>query len=441
MEAADVKLMLDTVWVLIAAFLVFFMNAGFGCVESGLARSKNTVNILAKNFIVFGFAVVGYWTLGYGLMFGEGSSLIGQEGWLLSGLSTGEGEVPLYAIFFFQLCFAVTAATIVSGAVAERIKLKAFMIFAVVLTAVVYPVVGHWIWSGDGWLAQKGFTDFAGSTVVHSVGGWAALTGAFLLGPRLGKYSKDGKVQPIPGHNMPLVFLGGMILWLGWFGFNAGSQLAADAEAIAHIVTTTGLAAAFGTVGATLWSYIRVGKPDLTLIVNGMLGGLVGVTAGCSVVELYGAAAIGALAGVLVIEAVMLFDKIKIDDPVGATSVHLACGIFGTLMVGVFGHQGVGGFEGQGLIYGGGLSQLGTQALGVVAVGAFVLPASAIVWYVMKKTIGIRVTEEEEMIGLDLSEHGMEAYPSPSERDTVLAAAEVHARVTAGAMSAAKTVL
>jgi Amt family ammonium transporter len=315
------------------------------------------------------------------------------------------------------------------------------MIFSVVLTAVVYPIVGHWIWSGDGWLASRGFTDFAGSTVVHSVGGWAALAGAFFLGPRIGKYSKDGKVQPIPGHSMPLVFLGGMILWLGWFGFNAGSQLAADGPAIAHIATTTALAAAFGTVGATLWSYLRVGKPDFTLIVNGMLGGLVGVTAGCSVVELSGAAAIGVMSGILVIEAVMFFDKIKIDDPVGATSVHLGCGIFGTLMVGVFAHNGTGGFEGQGLIYGGGLSQLGTQALGIAAVGAFVLPASALVWFAMKKTIGIRVTEEEEMLGLDLSEHGMEAYPSPSDRDTKLAEAEAAARVSAGAPLAAKTML
>ncbi|RMH37857.1 MAG: ammonium transporter [Deltaproteobacteria bacterium] len=423
MEAADVKLMLDTVWVLLCAALVFFMNAGFGCVESGLARSKNTVNILAKNFIVFGFGVIGYWAVGYGLMFGGGSGFAGTEGWLLSGLDAEPGSLPLAAVFFFQLCFAVTAATIVSGAVAERIHIKAFLVFSVVLTTAIYPIVGHWVWGADGWLAARGFTDFAGSTVVHSVGGWAALAGAMLLGPRLGKYSATGAVQPIPGHSMPLVFLGGMILWLGWFGFNAGSQLAADPEAIAHICATTALAASFGTVSATLWSYVRAGKPDLTLIVNGMLGGLVGVTAGCSVVELEGAAAIGAIAGVLVIEAVMWFDRVRIDDPVGATSVHLVCGVFGTLMVGVFGHRGVGGFEGQGLVYGGGLAQLGTQALGAVAVGAFVFPIAVAVWFALKRTIGIRVSEEDELAGLDLAEHGMEAYPEAPERDSRLAAA------------------
>jgi ammonium transporter, Amt family len=421
METAEIKQMLDTAWVLIAGFLVFFMNAGFGLVESGLCRSKNTVNIWAKNFIVFGLAVIGYWTLGYGLMFGPGNSVVGQQGWFLSGLSSEEGQVPLYALFFFQLCFAVTAATIVSGAVAERVKIESFMIFSVVLTSCIYPVIGHWIWSG-GWLAERGFSDFAGSTVVHSVGGWAALTGAWLLGPRIGKFGKDGRVTPIPGHSMALVTLGGLVLWLGWFGFNAGSQLAADAAAIAHISATTALAAAFGTVAATLWSYVRSGKPDLTLIVNGMLGGLVGVTAGCASVELYGAAAIGAMSGVLVIEAVMFFDRLKIDDPVGATSVHLVCGIFGTLMVGVFGHQGLGGFSGQGLIYGGGLAQLGTQLLGVVAVGAFVVPTTLVVWFVLRATLGIRVSEEDEISGLDLSEHGMEAYPAAPERDAHLAA-------------------
>lgn len=424
---AEVKLMLDTVWVLLAAFLVFFMNAGFALVESGLCRAKNTVNILAKNFIVFGLAVMGYWAIGYGLMFGGDGALMGSEGWFLAGLTTDEGAIPLYAIFLFQLCFAVTAATIVSGAVAERIKIQSFMVFAVLLTAVVYPIVGHWVWGG-GWLSEKGFADFAGSTVVHSVGGWAALVGAAMLGPRIGKYKKDGSVQPIPGHNMSMVTLGGLVLWLGWFGFNAGSQLAADGPAIAHISTTTALAAAFGTVAATIWAWIRVGKPDLSLIVNGMLGGLVGVTAGCAFVELYGAAIIGMICGVVVIEAVMMFDKVKVDDPVGATSVHLVCGALGTLMVGVFGHQGVGGFAGQGLIYGGGFEQLGIQALGVAAVGAFVVPSAAVLWFVISKTLGLRVSEEEEMVGLDLSEMGMEAYPAAVERDVRAAAAHAEAR-------------
>ena len=286
---------LDTMWVIIGGALVFFMNAGFALVESGLCRSKNAVNILTKNLIVFGLAVVGFWSVGYALMFGGRHSFIGSTGFFLTGLDPltgGEGhKVPLNGFFFFQLCFAATAATIVSGAVAERIKIQSFMVFSVVLTAVVYPIIGHWVWGG-GWLAKKGFADFAGSTVVHSVGGWAALVGAAMLGPRIGKYSKDGKVQPIAGHNMSMVTLGGLVLMLGWFGFNAGSTLTADGMAISHIVTTTTLGGAMGMVAAALWAWLRMGKPDLTLIVNGMLAGLVGVTAGCAFIEPYSAAII-----------------------------------------------------------------------------------------------------------------------------------------------------
>lgn len=408
------KLMLDTLWVLVAAFLVFFMNAGFALVESGLCRAKNTVNILAKNFIVFGLAVIGFWSLGYALMFGSGGALVGTSGFFLVGLDAEASGLPLYAFFFFQLCFAVTAATIVSGAVAERIKIQAFICFAVVLTAGIYPLIGHWTWGG-GWLGERGFADFAGSTVVHSVGGWAALIGAAMLGPRLGKYGADGRVKPIPGHNMAMVTLGGLVLWLGWFGFNAGSELAANGPVIAHVATTTAIAAAFGTVAATAWAWWRSGKPDLTLIVNGMLGGLVGVTAGCRFVEPYAAAAIGVLCGVLVIEAVTAFDRARIDDPVGAISVHLVCGVTGTLVTGVFGKQAL-GMARDGLLYGGGFEQLWVQVQGVAATGAFVAPAAAIVWWVIDLTMGMRVSEDEELLGLDLAEMGMEAYPAPAER-------------------------
>jgi Amt family ammonium transporter len=429
--AMEPTVMINTLWVLVAAFLVFFMNAGFAMLESGLCRSKNTVNILAKNFIVFGLSMIAFWSLGYGLMFGEGSSFVGSEGWFLGGLGEMTNGVPTLAFFIFQLTFAVTAATIVSGAVAERIKIHAFMLFALILTAVIYPIIGHWTWGG-GWLGEAGFADFAGSTVVHSVGGWAALVGAFLLGPRLGKYDKDGNPRPIPGHNIAYVTLGGFILWLGWFGFNGGSELAVDG-ALPHIITTTALAAACGGVAATIYAWLRSGKPDLTLIVNGMLAGLVGITAGCNVVPVWGSAIIGGLAGVLVIEAVMFFDRIKIDDPVGATSVHLVCGVFGTLMTGVLGKASL-GMANEGLAFGGGMTQVVIQLKGIAAVGGFVLATSAVVWMVLKATMGIRVTEEEEMTGLDLSEMGMEAYPAPHERD-----AHIHASSPApSAMASAK---
>ncbi len=405
----NTKMIVDTLWVLLASFLVFFMNAGFALVESGLCRAKNTVNILAKNFIVFGLTVIGFWTVGYALMFGEGNRLVGADGFLLVGLADEVVGLPLYAFFFFQLCFAVTAATIVSGAVAERIKLSSFMIFATILTALVYPVIGHWVWGG-GWLSEKGFADFAGSTVVHSVGGWAALVGAYMLGPRLGKYTRSGKVRPIPGHNMSMVTLGGLILWLGWFGFNAGSELSADPQAIARISTATAIAASFGTVAATVWAWFRAGKPDLSLIINGMLGGLVGVTASCRFVELYGAALIGIICGVLVIEAVSFFDRRQIDDPVGATSVHLVCGVTGTLLAGVFGKEEL-GMARDGLLYGGGTQQLWVQLQGVAATAAMVLVSSFLLWKLIAMTIGLRVDEEEELVGLDISEMGMEAYP------------------------------
>lgn len=428
MSPGEIKVALDTVWVLVGGFLVFFMNAGFALVEAGLCRRKNATNILAKNFVVFAIATLVYWAVGFGLMFSDGNSFMGLHGWFLSGAdaspATGDAYhgifgalswtgIPLEAKFFFELVFAGTAATIVSGAVAERVHYKAFIVFAAVLTAVIYPIVGHWIWGG-GFLAKMGMMDFAGSTVVHAVGGSAALAGAMLLGPRLGKYGKDGKVRPIPGHSMALVTLGGLILWLGWFGFNPGSTMAADGKAIAHIALTTNLAAAAGTVVATLYAWMRMGKPDLSLSVNGCLAGLVAITASCAFVSPGAAAIIGAIGGFIVIEAVLAFDRIRIDDPVGATSVHLVCGIFGTLAVGLFGKKEL-GLPHDGLFNGGGVAQLYPQAVGVGCAVAFTFAVSFAAWYVLKKVMGIRVSEDAELLGLDISEMGMEAYPADAE--------------------------
>ncbi len=409
---------LDTVWVLFTAFLVFFMNLGFAMVESGLCRSKNAVNILAKNFIVFALASISYWVIGWGLMFGNGNPFVGLTNLLFANGGVDEGfdaiswtQVPLWAKFLFQLVFAGTAATIVSGAVAERIKFLSFIVFAVVLVGLMYPVSGHWIWGG-GWLQTLGFWDFAGSTVVHSVGGWAALAGVIILGPRLGKYRADGTVNPIMGHNMALVTLGGLVLWFGWFGFNPGSTMGVgDGSAIAHIAVTTNTAAATAIVSATVAAWIMLGKPDLSMIINGALAGLVAITAGCAFVSVPGAAIIGAVAGVLVVLAVPTFDRFKLDDPVGALSVHLVNGIWGTLAVGLFAIDGIAGnATGNGLFAGGGLTLLAHQAVGVVAVGAFTFAIAFAVWSVLKLTVGVRVTREEELGGLDRGEHGAEAY-------------------------------
>jgi Amt family ammonium transporter len=427
-DAANLKIAIDTLWVLVAGILVFFMNTGFGCVESGLCRQKNTVNILAKNFIVFAIASVSFYLIGWGLMFGNGNAFAGLEG--LFGVSgadnspaTGDGYsgaykaiawagVPLWAKFFFQLVFAGTAATIVSGAVAERIKFLSFLIFSFVLVALFYPVTGHWIWGG-GWLAAKGMWDFAGSTVVHSVGGWAALAGVIVLGPRLGKFTKDGKVHPVPGHNMTSVFLGVFILWVGWFGFNPGSTMAVgDGSLVAHVFITTNMAAAMGAIFAMITAWAMLGKPDITMIANGCLAGLVAITAPCAFVSVPASLVIGAIAGVLVVLAVIGFDKAKLDDPVGALSVHLVNGIWGTLALGLFAKDSVQpGTAGNGLFNGGGATLLVNQIIGIVAVGAFTFIASYVLWFVLKKTVGIRVTQEEEIEGLDIGEHGNEAYP------------------------------
>lgn len=417
-SAVDLKVMADTLWVMITAFLVFWMNAGFALVESGFCRKKNTVNILAKNFIVFALSALSYWALGFALMFGDGNALIGLKGFFLTGADNSPAMadayqgvysalnwtgVPLEAKFFFQLVFAGTAATIVSGAVAERIKFQAYILFSVLLVALCYPVAGHWIWGG-GWLSAKGFHDFAGSTQVHSIGGWAALIGILFLGPRVGKYRKDGTTHPIPGHNMTSAALGGLILWLGWFGFNPGSTMAADPTAIAHVAITTAMAAAAGTVISCLYAWIRIGKPDLSMMINGCLAGLVAITAPCDGVSVTGSIVIGLISGVLVVEAVMAFDKLRIDDPVGALSVHLVNGVWGTLSYGLFATDG-------GLLYGGGAGQLITQVIGVVAVAVFTCVLSVILWAGVKATLGMRVSAQEEYEGLDTTEMGMEAYP------------------------------
>ncbi|WP_017652933.1 ammonium transporter [Fortiea contorta] len=429
---ADLKVAIDTLWVAIAAFLVFFMNAGFCMLETGFCRQKNAVNVLAKNLIVFALSTVAFWAIGFGLMFGDGNDFIGLSGFFLpsdNSPATGEAYkgvfsalnwtgVPLAAKFLFQLVFAGTAATIVSGAVAERIKFVDFLIFSLLLVGIAYPITGHWIW-GAGWLADMGFWDFAGSTVVHSVGGWAALMGAAFLGPRIGKY-QDKQIVALPGHNMSIATLGCLILWLGWFGFNPGSVMAADPNAITHIALTTNMGGAVGGITATVVAWFYLGKPDLSMIINGILAGLVGVTASCAYISIGSSIVIGLIAGILVVFSVPFFDKLGIDDPVGATSVHLVCGIWGTLAVGLF-SVGPGGYPWMvdlagkpvgphGLFLGGGFGTLIPQIIGILSVGGITVLLSSIFWLGLKATLGIRVTREEELEGLDIGEHGMEAY-------------------------------
>lgn len=410
---------LDTLWVFLAAILVFFMNLGFAAVEAGFARAKNTVNILSKNFIVFAVSSLGFLLLGWGLMFGGDHLLVGTENlWILGSRdltfydNTLTANVPFWGKFFFQLVFCGTAATIVSGAVAERVKYISFIIFSFVLTLLIYPVVGHWVWGG-GWLAKLGFMDFAGDTVVHSVGGWAALSGALILGPRIGKYDKNGKPRAIPGHNMSLAVIGLFVLWLGWFGFNPGSAMSfQNPSDVMHILMTTNTSAIAAVLTSTIAAWIFIGKPDLGMTINGCLAGLVAITGGCAYISIEISLLIGAIAGVFVVFAVMFFDRAGIDDPVGATSVHLGCGVFGTICVGLFAKEGVTSLSAvNGLCYGGGFQLLGIELLGIISVGAFVFVASSAVWLILKKTIGIRVSEEEEITGLDAGEHGNHAYP------------------------------
>ena len=425
MTPAEMKVAADTAWTLLTGFLVFFMNAGFGLVEAGLCRKKNATMILSKNFVVFAIATLGFYAFGFGLMFSDGGALGTAGGWFLHGADNspavggqyhgifgalGWAGIPLAAKFFFELVFCGTSATIVSGSVNERMKYSSFLVFSAVLTAVIYPIAGHWIWGG-GFLARAGMRDFSGSTVVHSLGGWAALAGVIVLGPRLGRYAPGAKPVPVPGHHMGYVFLGGMILWLGWFGFNPGSTMSVDPEAIARIAVVTTVSSCTSTLVATLYVWYRHGKPDFSMTVNGCLAGLVAITAPCAYVTPEAALAIGAVAAVLVSEAVGMFDRLRIDDPVGATSVHLVNGVFGTICVGLFGVKGYCGLPHDGLFRGGGMAQLLPQLEAVASVGAFSFGASLLVWFAIKKTMGVRVSAEDELVGLDLAEIQMEAYP------------------------------
>lgn len=423
----DAQVVADTLWIIIAAILIFLMGLGFACVESGFTRAKNCVNILSKNIIVIAMAAMAFWFFGFGLMFGDGNPFFGLEGIMCMGgadnsPSTGDSYtgvysalawigIPLEAKFFFHMKFAMVAASIISGAVAERIKYSTFIIFSFLMVAFVYPVVGHWVW-GNGWLVAKGMFDFAGSTVVHSVGGWAALSGVLILGSRFGKYNPDGSITTIPGHNMPLALIGVFALWIGWFGFNIGSAMSANPELISHIAITTNMGACTGILGATIASWILLKKPGLGMTLNGCLGGLVAITASCAVVSVASAVIIGFVAGWLVVLSVMFFDKIRIDDPVGALSVHLVNGIFGTLCVGLFAEgQYLPQSVGDGLFFGGGASLLGAQFTGVWAVALFVFLLSGIFWLALKYTIGMRVDVSTELEGLDIGEHNNVAYP------------------------------
>lgn len=399
---------LDTVWVLIAAFLVFFMQAGFGMLEAGLIRAKNTANILMKNFLDFCMASLGFLLFGYAIMFGAGNSLFGTKGWLLIGAKPSV-DLPLFAFWLFQAVFCGAAATIVAGGMAERMKFPAYLTYSFLISAFIYPLVGHWVWGG-GWLSKLGFLDFAGSTVVHTTGGVAALIGTILLGPRIGKFNKDGSANIIPGHSIPLASLGVLILWFGWFGFNPGSTLnVGNGDLIARIAINTNLAAAIGTLTALFTAWLWFGTPDLTMTMNGALAGLVAITAPCAYVTPTAALIIGAVGGVLVVSGVYLLDKLRIDDPVGAFPVHGLNGIWGTLAIGLFGQKAL-GVTSDGLFISGKFTQLGIQTLGAFSVAIFILVAMAIVFKLIDFVIGLRVSREEELKGLDIGEHGIESY-------------------------------
>jgi len=393
----------NNVWMMLAAGLVFIMHLGFATLESGLTRAKNTTNILFKNTFIVSAGILTYALMGFNLMYPGDFSIGSVFGFAGFGIATGpEGNTIAYADggytywtdFLFQAMFAATAATIVSGAVAERIKLSSFMVFSLAFVGLVYPILGSWKWGG-GWLDQMGFYDFAGSTLVHSVGGWGALVGAMMLGPRLGKYVGD-RMNPIPGSNMPMAAVGVFLLWLGWFGFNGGSVLSADPTLTSFALVTTCLAASAGGVAAMMTSWFQFSKPDLSMALNGILAGLVGITAGADTVSILGSVLIGGIAGVMVVYAVTLFDRIRIDDPVGAVSVHLVCGIWGTLAVGIFSTNPEHSFV--------------TQLIGVVAYGVAAAGSAVAIFAIVRATMGLRVSEAEELEGLDLAEHGSHAY-------------------------------
>ncbi len=428
---------LDALWTVLAAVLVFFMQAGFAMVEAGFTRAKNACNIVMKNLMDFCIGSLVFWMVGFGLMFGATStSFFGMGSFFFDATreapALGQTESFGWAFLIFQTVFCATAATIVSGAMAERTKFVGYLLYSVGVTAIVYPIFGSWawggLWAGEGWLEKLGFLDFAGSTVVHSIGGWCALAGAIVIGPRIGKY-KNKKVIPIPGHNLPLAALGVFILWFGWFGFNAGSTtaVASDGASFAYIAVTTNLAAAAGALGAMITSWVKFKKPDPSFALNGALAGLVAITAGCDVMSPAMAALTGGIAGFVVVLAVVFFDKIQVDDPVGAISVHGVCGAWGTLAIGIFAKD-------VGLIYGGGLSQLAIQAAGVGAAFLWAFPVSFVLFHAIHATVGLRVSAQGEMEGLDIHEHGMLAYPPGFVSDlptgSPVAPSTVHVPVT-----------
>lgn len=406
-EAAkeELQLNLNIVWTCIAAFMVFFMQAGFAMVEAGFTRAKNAVNILMKNLMDFSVGTITFALVGFGLMFGKSNGWFGTTLFGLSGMEPGSDWNWTFLIF--QTVFAATAATIVSGAMAERTKFVSYLVYSFFITLFIYPIFGSWAWGGlldgGGWLENMGFLDFAGSTVVHSVGGWLALAGAIMLGPRVGKYGPNGKPKAILGHNIPLAALGVFILWFGWFGFNAGSTTTGDGS-VGYIAVTTNLAAAAGAILAMVTSWVVLKKPDVSMALNGALAGLVSITAPCDAVSPLAAVIIGGAGGILVVFAVLFIDRVlKVDDPVGAVSVHGVCGAWGTLSVGLFNLE-------SGLFYGGGLKQLGVQLLGVGSAFVWAFGLGLVLFGVIRATVGLRVTDEEELKGLDIGEHGMEAY-------------------------------
>ncbi|REJ70275.1 MAG: ammonium transporter [Planctomycetota bacterium] len=418
LTAEDVRFEATILWTCLAAFLVFFMQAGFAMVETGFTRAKSACNILMKNLMDFSVGTLAFWMVGFGLMFG--ATTTGWYGTSNFFFDAGDDQFN-WAFLLFQTVFCATAATIVSGAMAERTKFEGYLLYSIGICVLVYPVFGKWAWGsllpgteGGGWLEGMEFYDFAGSTVVHSVGGWAALAGALVIGPRLGKYTADGKSIPIPGHSIPLGALGVFILWLGWFGFNAGSTTAVDGGSFAYLCVTTNVAAAGGAVVAMLASWALFKKPDTSFALNGALAGLVSITAGCPVMSVGGAIIAGGIGGLICVLAVVMFDRLRIDDPVGAISVHGVCGAWGTLAVGLFAtvtpNNGADGVIG--LFYGGGAGVLGTQLVGVAAAFAWTFPVSLVLFLAIKYTVGLRVSPEEEHSGLDVSEHGMQAYPS-----------------------------
>ena len=391
---------INNTWMLVSTILVFLMHLGFAALEAGLTRAKNTVNILFKNTSIVAIGLLTYALCGFSLMY-PGDFILGDWlGFAGFGLNPGENwNTPSYNVgytyytdFIFQAMFAATAATIVSGAVAERVKLSSFLLFSTLYVAIIYPIAGSWKWGG-GWLDQLGFYDFAGSTLVHGVGGWAALVGAYLLGPRIGKYTRKG-AHPIKGHNMPLTAIGVFLLWFGWYGFNGGSVLSANPGAVSTVFVTTTLSAAGGIIGSMILSWYLSNKPDLSMILNGSLAGLVGITAGADVIDPAMSILVGLISGLLVVSSVLYLDSRKIDDPVGAISVHLICGIWGTLAVGIFSTD----------------HSISIQLLGVLSYGVFCLASSMLIFYLIDKLLGLRVDEQEEIVGLDISEHEMEAY-------------------------------